>query len=177
MLVIFLMHKNANPTVSSNIMALIKQKIVPHLWFDTEAKEAARFYCSVFPDSKVLSITKLHDTPSGECDVVSFSLSGQLFMAISAGPLFKFNESISFIVNCDTQEEINYYWEQLSAVPEAEQCGWLKDQFGLSWQIVPAVLDEMMQDDDPERVARVTQAFLKMKKFDVVALHEAYNKK
>jgi predicted 3-demethylubiquinone-9 3-methyltransferase (glyoxalase superfamily) len=156
-------------------MALITQKIVPHLWFDKEAKEAARFYCSVFPESQVTSITKLHDTPSGECDVVSFTLSGQSFMAISAGPLFKFNESISFIVNCDTQEEINYYWEQLSAVPEAEQCGWLKDQFGLSWQIVPAILDEMMQDEDPERVARVTQAFLKMKKFDVVALHAAYN--
>jgi len=158
-------------------MALIKQKIVPHLWFDKEAKEAARFYCSIFPDSKVNSITKLHDTPSGECDVVSFTLSGQAFMAISAGLLFRFNEAISFIVHCDTQEEINYYWELLSAVPEAEQCGWLKDKFGLSWQIVPAVLDEMMQDEDPERVARITQAFLTMKKFDVAVLYSAYNNK
>ena len=108
-------------------MAILKQKIVPHLWFDKEAKEAAEFYASVFPDSRVTNITTLHDTPSGDCDVVSFELSGQPFMAISAGPLFKFNESISFIVSCETQDEVDYYWEKLSAVPEAEQCGWLKE--------------------------------------------------
>jgi predicted 3-demethylubiquinone-9 3-methyltransferase (glyoxalase superfamily) len=158
-------------------MTLIKQKIVPHLWFDKEAKEAAHFYCSVFPGSEVTNITRLHNTPSGDCDVVSFSLSGQSFMAISAGPLFRFNESISFIVNCDTQEEIDYYWEKLSAVPEAEQCGWLKDKFGLSWQIVPTAMDEMMQDKDPKRVARLTEAFLKMKKFDISALQSAYQGK
>ena len=156
-------------------MAVIKQKIVPHLWFDKEAKEAARFYCAVFPDSRITSITTLRDTPSGDCDVVSFALSGQPFMAISAGPLFKFNESISFMVYCDTQEEIDYYWEKLSAVPEAEQCGWLKDKYGLSWQILPTVMDKMMQD--PERLARVTQAFLKMKKFDLAALQSAYDGK
>lgn len=158
-------------------MAIIKQKIVPHLWFDKEAKEAANFYCSVFPDSKITSITTLHDTPSGDCDIVSFSLSGQPFMAISAGPLFKFNESISFLVNCGTQEEIDYYWEKLSAVPEAEQCGWLKDKYGLSWQIVPADLDNMMQDNDPERLDRVTQAFLQMKKFDLATLQKAFDGK
>jgi predicted 3-demethylubiquinone-9 3-methyltransferase (glyoxalase superfamily) len=156
-------------------MTLIKNKIVPHLWFDKEAKEAAHFYYSIFPDSSVTSATTLHDTPSGDSHVVSFTLSGHPFMAISAGPLFKFNESISFMVYCDTQEEIDYYWEKLSAVPEAEQCGWLKDKFGLSWQIVPASLDEMMQDQDTERVARVTEAFLKMKKFDLAVLQRAYD--
>jgi predicted 3-demethylubiquinone-9 3-methyltransferase (glyoxalase superfamily) len=155
-------------------MPRIRQKIVPHLWFDKEAREAAMFYCSVFPDSSVTSVTTLHDTPSGECDIVSFSLGGQPFMAISAGPLFKFNEAISFMVNCETQDEIDYYWEKLSAVPEAEQCGWLKDKFGLSWQIVPAAMDGMMKDADTERVNRVTQAFLKMKKFDLVELQTAY---
>lgn len=305
-------------------MAVIKQKIVPHLWFEKEAKEAANFYCFLFPDSRIRSITTLHDTPSGDCDVVSFTLSGQLFMAISAGPLFKFNPSVSFILNfdpskdkrsqenlnalwdklsqggtvlmpldkypfserygwiqdkyglswqlilsdvsseerpfitpsllfvgdvcgkaeeasnyylsvfkntkqgsavrypkgmepdkegtimftdfmlenqwfaamdsahehnfafneaisfilyCDTQEEIDYYWEKLSALPEAEQCGWIKDKYGLSWQIIPTVMDKMMQDHDPERLARVTQAFLKMKKFDLAALQRAYDGK
>lgn len=158
-------------------MASIKQKIVPHLWFDKEAKEAAHFYCSIFPDSKVTNITQIHDTPSGDCDVVSFILSGQSFMAISAGPYFKFSEAISFVVNCDTQEEIDYFWEKLSAAPEAEQCGWLKDKYGLSWQIVPTVIDEMMQDKNSERVARLTKAFLKMKKFDIAALQRAYEGK
>ncbi|MEW6586541.1 MAG: VOC family protein [Nitrospirota bacterium] len=149
-------------------------KITPHLWFDKEAREAAEFYVSVFPGSKVTSVTTLHNTPSGECDVVSFELSGQPFMAISAGPYFKFNEAVSFIVHCDTQEEIDYYWDKLSAVPEAEQCGWLKDKYGLSWQIVPYVMDEMMKDKDETKVARLTEAFLKMKKFDIDKLERAY---
>lgn len=155
-------------------MAEIRQKIVPHLWYDKEAKEAAEFYCSVFPDSKITNVTTLHDTPSGDADIISFTLSGQPFMAISAGPLFKFNESISFMVYCDTQDEIDHYWNKLSAVPEAEQCGWLKDRFGLSWQIVPTAMEKMMADGDPERMTRVTQAFLKMKKFDVAELERAY---
>ncbi len=288
------------------------QKIIPHLWFDKEAKEAAEFYASFFPDSKVTNMTTLHDTPSGDCDVVSFTLAGQKFMAISAGPLFKlnpsvsfhikcktkeevdmfweklspggkvlmelgtypfserygwlqdkygvswqvihvgdrdmkqkitpvfmfvqnvsgkaeeaanfyasvfhnakvdvlsrygkgeepekegtvryasltlegqefgimdsarehkfnFNEAISFIVDCDTQEEIDYYWDKLSAVPESEQCGWLKDKYGLSWQVSPTDMGEMMKGT-PEQVARVTQAFLKMKKFDLAELKKA----
>jgi predicted 3-demethylubiquinone-9 3-methyltransferase (glyoxalase superfamily) len=299
----------------------IQQRIVPHLWFNKEAKEAAAFYCSIFPDSGISSVTTLRDTPSGDCDLVSFKLSGHSFMAISAGPLFKFNPSISFMVNfdpsrdgdaktridevwarlseggtalmpigkypfserygwiqdkyglswqliltnpegeerpfiipsllfvkdvygkaeeasefylsvfkhskrgmmarygagrepdkegavmftdfmldkqwfaamdsahahdfafneaisflisCETQEEIDYYWSKLSAVPQAEQCGWLKDGYGLSWQIVPAVMDKMMQDKDPEKLARVTRAFLKMKKFDLATLLEAF---
>jgi predicted 3-demethylubiquinone-9 3-methyltransferase (glyoxalase superfamily) len=303
------------------------QKITPHLWFDKEAKEAAEFYASNFPNSKVKNITTLHDTPSGECDVVSFELAGQSFMSISAGPLFKFNpsvsfhvkcrtiqeidalweklskggavlmelgkypfsekfgwvqdryglswqlswqlifggaseikqkitpmllfvgqvagkaeeainfyrsvfsatggqdsskvqfvqrygkgeepdregtvkyahftllgqefeamdsahkhnfnfnEAISFMVNCDTQKEIDYYWDKLSADPNAEQCGWLKDRFGLSWQIVPASLNKMMQTGTKEQIARVTQAFLKMKKFDIAELQRAYEGK
>ncbi|GIK42893.1 MAG: VOC family protein [Chloroflexota bacterium] len=296
-------------------------KITPHLWFDKEAKEASGFYASIFPDSKVTNITILHNTPSGDSDIVSFELWGQKFMAISAGPLFKFNPAVSFFVNfdpsreenarkkldamweklseggtalmpldkypfserygwiedkyglswqliltdpegdprppivpsllfvndvsgkaeeamnfymsvfknskqgliarypkgmepdkegtlmfadfmlenqwfaamdsayehlfnfneaislmvyCDTQKEIDDYWEKLSAVPEAEQCGWLKDKYGLSWQIVPTAMDEMMQAKDEKKIARVTEAFLKMKKFDLAELKKAY---
>lgn len=291
------------------------QKIVPHLWFDTEAKEAAEFYASAFPDSRVISVSTLHDTPSGDADVVSFEIMGHRFMAISAGPIFKlnpsisffvtcetkeevdglwsklseggkalmpldkypfsdwygwiqdkfgvswqiilakpegdwrpkivpsflfvgdvygkaeeaisfylgvfkdskmgivakygpgqepdkegaimfadfmienvwlaamdsahehgfaFNEALSLMVNCDSQEEIDYYWEKLSAVPESEQCGWLKDKFGVSWQITPTEMEEMMEKGTEEQKARVTQAFLKMKKFDLATLREAY---
>ncbi len=150
-------------------------KITPHLWFDKEAKEAAEFYTSVFPRSKIKNTTTIQNTPSGSVDIVSLELLGQDFMLISAGPLFKFNEAISFMVHCDTQHEIDYYWEKLSAVPEAEQCGWLKDKFGLSWQIVPTAMEEMMKDKDPARLARVTEAFLKMKKFDLTALKQAYD--
>ncbi len=307
------------------------QKITPHLWFDKEAKEAAEFYASIFPDSRVINTTTLHNTPSGDADVVSFELWGRKFMAISAGPFFKFNPSVSFIVNfdpllfdhssspekearekidrvwaklaeggdvlmpidkypfserygwiqdkyglswqliltnpegdprppivaslmfvgdnvgraeeainfylsvfkdskmglvyrygpnqepdqegtimfadfmlenywfaamdsahehnftfneaisfmvsCDTQKEIDDYWEKLSAVPEAEQCGWLKDKYGLSWQIIPTVMDEILQDKDEQKIARVTEAFLKMRKFDLAELKKAYEGK
>lgn len=156
-------------------MATMTQAIVPHLWFDKEAKEAAEFYASVFKDGRVKSSTTLHDTPSGSVDVVTFELLGLEFQAISAGPLFTFNESISFIVRCETQEEIDYYWDRLTDGGEEQMCGWLKDKYGLSWQIVPAVLDEMMAGRDPERTARVTRAFLQMKKFDVAALQRAYD--
>ncbi len=295
-------------------------KIVPHLWFDQEAKQAAEFYCAVFPDAKITNSVVLRNTPSGDCDLVSFELAGQPFMAISAGPLFKFNPSVSFILNfdpsqgrtredlealwnsllsggeelmplgqypfaplfgylrdrygvfwqlilsdnmeprlpfvipsllfvgdlhgkaeeaqnfymsvfkdthsgvtfrypagsepeqegtlmysdfmlegqwlaisesalehgfsfneavslmvyCDTQAEIDYYWEKLSAVPEAEQCGWLKDKYGVSWQVVPRAMDAMLQDPDPERVQRVTQAVLQMKKLELAELQRAY---
>ncbi|RDU37624.1 VOC family protein [Neobacillus piezotolerans] len=302
-------------------MSKTNQKIVPHLWYDKEAKEAAEFYASIFPDSKVTNVRTLRDTPSGDADLVSFELWGQKFMAISAGPYFKinpsvsffvnfdpsrdndakekltevwnklseggtalmpldkypfsewygwiqdkfglswqliltnpegeerpaiipsflfvgdkcgmaeeamnfyltvfknakqgliarypagmepdkegsimfsefmienqwftamdsahehkfgFNEAVSFIVYCDTQEEIDYYWEKLSAVPEAEECGWLKDKFGISWQVMPSNMNEMMSKGTPEQLARVTKAFLKMKKFDLKKIDEAY---
>jgi predicted 3-demethylubiquinone-9 3-methyltransferase (glyoxalase superfamily) len=155
-------------------MARRKPKIVPHLWFDQEAKEAAEFYTSVFPDSRVTNLTTLHDTPSGDCEVVSFELAGQPFMAISAGPLFTFNEAISFIVSCETQDEVDNYWAQLSAVPQAEQCGWLKDKYGLSWQIVPSRLDQMLASGTEAQIARLTQALLPMKKLDLGELERAY---
>ncbi len=292
------------------------QKIIPHLWFDKEAKEATAFYVSLFKDSKIEHITSITDTPSGDCDMVTFKLAGQEFMAISAGPYFKlnpsisffvvfdketeieavwnklidggkalmpyntypwahkygwlqdkyglswqlsmsehhkleqkitpllmftkdvagktkeaidsytsifpnsktemvvpygkgegdtegfikharftlngqnfmamdsslkhdftFNEAFSFIVNCDTQEEVDSYWQELSAVPEAEQCGWLKDKYGVSWQIVPSIMKEMMSSGNKEKIQRVTKAFLKMKKFDIAKLKEAYEEK
>lgn len=149
------------------------QRITPHLWFATQAKEAAEYYVSVFPNSRITSATVLHDTPSGDCDVMTFELNGQPFMAISAGPLFKFNEAISFIVPCETQEEIDYFWNKLSAVPEAEQCGWCKDKFGVSWQITPVAMEKMMREGTPEQIQRVTKAFLAMKKFDIAALEKA----
>jgi predicted 3-demethylubiquinone-9 3-methyltransferase (glyoxalase superfamily) len=156
-------------------MASLVKPITPHLWFDKQAKEAAEFYCSVFPDSRIRNVQTLHDTPSGDTDIVAFELAGQPFMAISAGPLFRFNEAISFMVYCETQEEIDHYWEKLSADPDAEQCGWLKDRYGLSWQVVPTALDEMLSSGSPDQVARVTQAFLKMKKFDLEELTLAYD--
>lgn len=159
-------------------MATIKQRIIPHLWFDTEAKEAAEFYVSVFDNARIKNTATLHDTPSGTVDTVTFELLGQEFMAISAGPLFRFNESISFVVKCDTQEEIDYYWEKLcSGGGQEVECGWLKDKYGLSWQIVPSVMDEMMQSTDADKLKRVTEAFLKMKKFDIAALQNAFDGK
>lgn len=151
--------------------------ITPHLWYNKEAKEAAEFYVTVFPNSKITNVTTIHDTPSGDCDIVSFELDGQPFMAISAGPLFKFTEAISFIVKCKDQKEIDYYWEKLTADGGQESvCGWLKDKYGLSWQIVPAEMDAMMASHDAAKIARITQAFLKMKKFDIAKLKEAANK-
>ena len=149
-------------------------RITSHLWFDREAKEAAQFYTSIFKGSKIKNTTTLQNTPSGSVDIVTIELLGQEFTLISAGPLFKFNEAISFMVHCDTQEEIDYYWEKLSADPKAEQCGWLKDKYGLSWQIVPTVMDEMLKDKDQRKIAAVTEAFLKMKKFDVAKLRKVY---
>ena len=150
------------------------EKISPFLWFDKEAGEAAGFYTSVFKDSKIINSTTLRNTPSGTVQIVTIELLGQEFTLLSAGPLFKFNESISFVVHCRTQNEIDYYWERLSTDPKAEQCGWLKDKYGLSWQIEPIALSKMLQDKDERKVARVTEAFLKMKKFDIATLKKAY---
>lgn len=230
------------------------EKIVPHLWYDKEAKEAALFYISLFQKSKLLSTTVLENTPSGNAEIVSFELEGQPFEAISAGPIFKFNPSISLIVacysidevnakwkalseggielmplgeypfskyycwvqdkyglswqlmlvddaqkiqkitpnflfsrnvcgneafsliiNCKNQEEIDYFWQRLSAVPEAEECGWVKDKFGVSWQIVPTIMSEMLSSGSREQINRLTEAFLKMKKFDLEILKKAYD--
>jgi predicted 3-demethylubiquinone-9 3-methyltransferase (glyoxalase superfamily) len=149
--------------------------ITPHLWFDTQAKEAAEFYVSVFPDSKVTNVTVLHETPSGDAHAVSFVLNGQPFMAISARPVFRFTEAVSFVIPCETQDEIDYYWGKLSAVKEAEQCGWLKDKFGLSWQVTPVILEKLLTSGDAEKSSRVTKAFLQMKKMDIAALQRAYD--
>jgi predicted 3-demethylubiquinone-9 3-methyltransferase (glyoxalase superfamily) len=156
----------------------VSAKILPHLWFDKEAVEAAKFYASVFPDSHVDSVTAIPaETPSGPAgsvEVVEFTLAGQPFQAISAGPLDPFNHAISLVVDCADQEEVDYYWDALSAGGTIEQCGWLKDRYGVSWQIVPNVLNEMMQDPDRERARRVTEAMLQMKKLDIAALKEAF---
>jgi len=150
------------------------QKIIPFLWFDKKAGEAAEFYTSIFPGSRIKSSTTLHNTPSGTVEVFTIELLGQEFTLMSAGPLYKFNEMISFVVHCENQSEIDHYWEKLSADPKAEQCGWLKDKYGLSWQIQPKILNGMLSDKDPAKVARVTRAFLKMKKLDIEALKKAY---
>jgi predicted 3-demethylubiquinone-9 3-methyltransferase (glyoxalase superfamily) len=153
------------------------QKITPHLWYDKEAKEAAKFYISVFPNSKIKNSVTIHNTPSGDADVIKVQLLGQDFILLNGGPFFKFNEAISLVVECDSQKEIDYYWKKLSADPKVEQCGWLKDKFGLSWQIHPRILSKMLQDKDPTKVEHVTKAFLKMKKFNISELKKAYNKK
>ncbi len=150
------------------------QKITPFLWFDKDAAAAAKFYTSVFKDAKIIDTTILENTPSGTVEIVTIELFGQQYQLMSAGPLFKFNEAISFVVNCENQEEIDYYWAKLSADPDAEQCGWLKDRFGVSWQIVPTAMYEMQKSKDKKKLARVTEAFLKMKKFDIAALQRAY---
>lgn len=151
-------------------------KISTHLWFDKEAVAAAKFYVSIFPNSKIVNISKITDTPSGDCDLVQFILAGKPFYAISAGPYFKFSEAISLMVHCKTQKEIDYYWQKLSAHPKSEQCGWLKDKFGLSWQIVPTLMDKVYQSKDKKKIQRVTQAFLQMKKFDLATLEQAAKK-
>ena len=165
--------------MSSTPKIATSAKIVPHLWFVDQAVEAANFYVSLFPDSRVDSVTPIPaETPSGpegSVPVVEFTLAGQPFMAISAGPLDAFNHAISFIVNCDDQAEIDRLWEALSDGGEVEMCGWLKDRYGVSWQIVPSGFGEMLKDPDRARARRVTEAMLKMKKFDVAALERAYD--
>jgi predicted 3-demethylubiquinone-9 3-methyltransferase (glyoxalase superfamily) len=153
-------------------------KIVPHLWFADKAVEAAEFYVTLFPDSRVDAVTPIPaDTPSGPAgsvQVVEFTLAGQTFMALNAGPLDPFNHAISFIVNCTDQAEVDRLWEALSAGGAIEQCGWLKDRYGLSWQIVPNRLGEMMKDADAARAGRVMKAMLGMKKLDIAGLERAY---
>jgi predicted 3-demethylubiquinone-9 3-methyltransferase (glyoxalase superfamily) len=153
------------------------QKITPFLWFDTQAEEAANFYVSVFDNSKALSLLRCGEAgpgPKGSVLTVEFELEGQKFTALNGGPNFKFTEAVSFVVNCTTQEEVDYFWEKLLANGGTEsQCGWLKDKYGLSWQITPTILIELLQDKDPEKASRVMQAMMKMIKIDIETLKRA----
>jgi predicted 3-demethylubiquinone-9 3-methyltransferase (glyoxalase superfamily) len=153
------------------------RKIVPCLWFDTQAEEAANFYVSVFANSRITAISHYGEgmpLPKGTVLEVSFELNGEDFLALNGGPLFTFSPAISLTVNCDTQEEIDRLWTKLSADPASEQCGWLKDRYGLSWQIVPAILPSLMDSREPVKRDRVFAALMKMKKLDIGALQRAY---
>jgi predicted 3-demethylubiquinone-9 3-methyltransferase (glyoxalase superfamily) len=152
-------------------------RITPCLWFDTQAEQAARFYCSIFKNSKIRKISYYGEgapVPTGTVLTVTFTLQGQEFMALNGGPAFKFSEAVSFAVNCATQKEIDSYWSKLSAGGQEVQCGWLKDKFGLSWQIVPTTLGKMVADPNRSRSGRVLQAIMGMKKLDLAALKKAY---
>lgn len=158
------------------------QRITPFLWFDNQAEEAVNFYTSIFKNSKIVTVTRytkevseVAGRPEGSVMTVAFELDGQAFVALNGGPQFKFTEAVSFVVNCDSQEEVDYFWEKLSAGGDeaAQQCGWLKDKYGLSWQIVPRVLDELLSDPDPERSRRALKAMLQMRKLDTTALRRA----
>lgn len=159
------------------------QKITPFLWFDNQAKEAMEFYTSVFKDGKIISIQYYPEGSQeehlkgmeGKVLTGIFEIAGQRFMCIDGGPIFTFNESISFYVECDGQEEVDYFWEKLSAVPESEQCGWLKDKFGVSWQIVPKQIEAILSAQDKEKSAAAMHVFMDMKKIDIAKLQEAYD--
>jgi predicted 3-demethylubiquinone-9 3-methyltransferase (glyoxalase superfamily) len=160
----------------------IASKIAPCLWFDGQAEDAAKFYTGIFRDSKIVATSRyteagqeVHHQKPGTVMTVAFELEGQTFTALNGGPVFKFSEAISFQVNCEDQQEVDYYWDQLSAggPPEAQQCGWLKDRFGVSWQVVPRILPELMASSDPAKSQRAMTALLKMKKLDIAALQEA----
>ena len=154
----------------------MQQRIVTNLWFDTEAEEAAEFYASVFPNSRVVAKTHYpEDAPreAGMVMTVDFELDGQRITGINGGPDFKFSEAISLLINCEGQEEVDYYWEKLTEGGEEGPCGWLKDRYGLSWQVVPEDMDEVFADPDPERAQRAMQAMLQMKKLDVEELRRA----
>jgi predicted 3-demethylubiquinone-9 3-methyltransferase (glyoxalase superfamily) len=161
----------------------VGQKITPCLWFDDQAEEAVTFYTGIFRNSKVLNVSRygeagheIHGKPAGTVLTVAFELEGQAFTALNGGPVFKFNEAISFQVDCGTQEEVDHYWEKLSegGDPKAQQCGWLKDKYGVSWQVVPRVLVEMMSDPDSEKSGRAMEAMFQMKKIDIAGLKRAY---
>ena len=154
------------------------QKISPFLWFDSQAEEAANFYVSIFKNSRIRKITRYGEAgpgPKGSAMTVDFELGGQQFIALNGGPHFKFTEAISFSVACKTQEEVDEFWEKLSQGGEKGQCGWLKDKYGLSWQVNPTVLGELLSDPDPAKSKRVMEAMLKMQKIDIKRLRQAYD--
>ena len=162
---------------------MAKLKIAPCLWFDSQGEDAAKYYVGIFKNSKITKVSRysevgreIHGRPAGSVMTVAFELDGQPFTALNGGPHFKFNEAISFEVTCDSQKEIDYYWEQLGAGgdPAAQQCGWLKDKFGVSWQVVPSMLEDMLANSNDARSQRAMGAMLKMKKLDIAALERAY---
>jgi predicted 3-demethylubiquinone-9 3-methyltransferase (glyoxalase superfamily) len=163
-------------------MQLSAPNIAPCLWFDTEAEEAAKHYLSIFKDSRIVTVShycnegrEIHGKEAGTVMAVEFVLGGRTFSALNGGPHFKFNEAVSFQIHCETQEEVDYYWSKLiSGGGQEGPCGWLKDKFGLSWQVVPTALFEMLRGPDSAKSQRVTKAFLQMKKFDIAALRRAY---
>ena len=157
------------------------QKITPFLWFNDNAEEAVKFYASIFKDSKIGRIARYGEEaaqktgrPKGSVMTVEFELEGQQFVGLNGGPMFKFTEAVSFVVNCETQEEVDYFWEKLSEGGEKSRCGWLTDKFGLSWQVVPTVLIDMLHDDDPGKSQRVMEAVLQMDKIDINSAKQAY---
>jgi len=155
-------------------MPTLRQKITPMLWFDGDAEEAARLYVSIFDDAEIGHVSRI---PDGTTLVVEFTLAGQRFTALNGGPQYSFTPAVSFVVDCDTQEEVDRYWDLLSegGPPEAQQCGWLQDRFGVSWQVVPQQLGEYMSDPDPEKAGRTMQAMLQMKKLDIAGLKRAHD--
>lgn len=177
----------ASQTANDNGKASLKlQRITPNLWFDRQAEDAAKFYTSIFKNSSIGKVSRYgkegfeqHGMPEGTVMVIEFELEGQKFTGLNGGPHFKFTEAISFIVNCETQEEVDHYWNKLSegGDPNAQMCGWLKDKFGVSWQIIPFALSKLMSDPDREKAGRVMNAMLKMKKIEIEALEDAYNDK
>jgi predicted 3-demethylubiquinone-9 3-methyltransferase (glyoxalase superfamily) len=152
------------------------EKITPFLWFNDNAEEAMNYYLSIFKDGKILSVTRYGDAgpgPKGSVMTAQFELFGQRFTALNGGPNFKFTEAISFVIDCQDQKEVDYYWDALSAGGQTQMCGWLKDKFGLCWQVVPRILPKLFQEKDPVKSQRIMQAMLKMKKIDIAALEEA----
>ena len=155
------------------------QKITPFLWFDDKAEEAARFYVSIFRNSRIVSLSRYGDAgpgPKGAVMVVAFELEGQAFLALNGGPEFAFTPAVSFLVSCATQDDVDYFWEKLAEGGEKSRCGWLRDKYGLSWQVVPTILSELMQDKDPEKSKRVMEAMLQMQKLDIAGLERAHGR-
>lgn len=154
------------------------QRITPFLWFDSQAEEAAEMYCSIFPNSKVGKVARYGEAgpgPAGTAMTVEFQLDGQPFIGLNGGPHFKFNEAVSFVVNCETQDEVDFYWQKLAEGGAESRCGWLKDKFGLSWQVVPTVLSKLMTGPNSKATQRAFQAMMGMKKLDIRALQQAYD--
>ena len=155
----------------------MSQKITPYLWFDNQAEEAMNFYVSVFKNSEVLSVSRYGEGapfPAGTVMVASFKLDGEEFLALNGGPQFKFNEAVSFLISCESQDEVDHYWDNLTEGGEPGPCGWLKDKFGLSWQVVPTRLPELLQDENPKKAGRVMQAMMQMSKIEIPKLEAAY---